>query len=78
MVVETALWDICGPMTDAVETDCVETAGVEKTGPGKAGAVVEDRDRLTGAAVTERTSVRSEEVENAGVGSEVVPKKSIS
>ncbi len=65
-------------MTDVVETDSVENGGVGKTGLGKldAEAVVEDLVELTGATVTERASGKSEDVENAGTGGEVVSKRS--
>lgn len=65
-------------MTDVDETDSVENGAVGKTRPGKfkAEAVVEDLVELSGATVTERASGKSEDVENAGTGGEVVSKRS--
>lgn len=59
-------------------TDPVETGGVEKTAPGRlrAEAVLGELTGLSGSAVKERASGKSDDDENAGAEGEVVSKKS--
>ncbi len=69
----------CGIVTDVGETVSVEFPSMGNTAPGKLkaeAAVVKDVVVLTGAAVTENASGKSEDVKNAGAEDEDVPKRS--